>query len=85
MEPDYRQLMYLLAIAECGSFSRAAAKLRMSQPALSNSIAALERALGVRVLDRTRNGATLTDFGRLLANHAEALHRRCRAPRATWR
>ena len=31
------------------------------------------KALGVRVLDRTRHGATLTDFGRLLASHAEAL------------
>jgi DNA-binding transcriptional LysR family regulator len=45
----------------------------VSQPSLSNSIAVLEKALGVRVLERTRHGATLTDFGRLLASHAAAL------------
>jgi DNA-binding transcriptional LysR family regulator len=70
---DPKRLLDLLAIARHGSYTQAAAALRVSQPALSNSIAALEKALGVRVLDRTRSGATLTDFGRLLANHAEAL------------
>src|SRR5262245_13488720 len=70
---DPRRLLDLLAIAEHGSYTRAATALRVSQPALSNSIAALEKALGVRVLERTRYGATLTDFGRLLANQAEAL------------
>jgi len=70
MEPDYRQLMYLLAIAECGSFSRAAAKLRMSQPALSNSIAVLEQRLHVKLLTRGRSGAALTDTGEVLVRHA---------------
>lgn len=70
---DPKRLLDLLQIAEHGSYTRAAAAQGVSQPALSNSIAALEKALGVRVLDRTRNGATLTEFGRLLANHAEAL------------
>jgi LysR family transcriptional regulator of gallate degradation len=71
--PDPKRLLDLLAIAEHGSYTHAATALGVSQPALSNSIAALEKALGVRVLDRTRSGATLTDFGRLLAGHAEAL------------
>ena len=70
---DPKRLLDLLAIAGHGSYTRAAAALGISQPALSNSIAALEKALGVRVLERTRSGATLTDFGRLLASHAEAL------------
>jgi molybdate transport repressor ModE-like protein len=70
---DPKRLLDLLAIARHGSYTHAASALGVSQPALSNSIAALEKALGVRVLDRTRSGATLTDFGRLLANHAEAL------------
>jgi LysR family transcriptional regulator of gallate degradation len=73
MEADYRQLMYLLAIAENGSFSRAAAKLRMSQPALSNSVAALERRLDAKLLNRGRSGAVLTDAGRLLVRHATIL------------
>lgn len=70
---DPKRLLDLLRIAEHGSYTRAAAAQGISQPALSNSIAALEKALGVRVLDRTRHGATLTEFGRLLATHAEAL------------
>jgi DNA-binding transcriptional LysR family regulator len=73
MEPDYRQLTYLLAIGEYGSFSRAAAKLRMSQPALSNSIAALEQRLHAKVLTRGRSGAALTDTGRVLVRHARIL------------
>ncbi|HZC54646.1 MAG TPA: LysR family transcriptional regulator [Xanthobacteraceae bacterium] len=62
-----------MRIADRGSFTRAAAALGVSQPALSNSIAVLERMLGVRVFKRTRNGATLTEFGRLLAGHAAAI------------
>jgi DNA-binding transcriptional LysR family regulator len=73
MEPDYRQLIYLLAIAECGSFSRGAAKLRMSQPALSNSIAALEQRLHAKLLTRGRSGASLTDDGEVLVRHARIL------------
>jgi molybdate transport repressor ModE-like protein len=73
MQPDYRQLMYLLAIAECGSFSRAAARLRMSQPALSNSIAALEQRLHAKLLTRGRSGAALTDTGAVLIRHARIL------------
>jgi len=67
---DPKRLIELLRIAEHGSYTRAAAAQGVSQPALSNSIAVLERALGVRVLERTRHGATLTDVGRLLASHA---------------
>jgi DNA-binding transcriptional LysR family regulator len=70
---DPKRLIELLRIADRGSFTRAAAALGVSQPALSNSIAVLERMLGVRVFKRTRNGATLTEFGRLLAGHAAAI------------
>src|SRR5262245_50964973 len=70
---DPRRLVELLRIAEHGSYTRAAAAQGISQPALSNSIAILEKSLGVRVLERTRNGATLTEFGRLLTTYAEAL------------
>lgn len=73
MEPDYRQLMYLLAIARRGTFSGAAQDLRMSQPALSNSIALLEERLQTKVLSRGRAGAELTDAGRVLVRHAEQL------------
>lgn len=73
MALDPKRLLELLSIAECGSFTRAAEERGVSQPALSSSMAILEKALGVRVLDRNRNGAALTDYGRLLAAHAQAL------------
>ena len=70
---DPKRLIELLRIADGGSFTRAAAALGVSQPALSNSMAVLERMLGVRVFERTRNGASLTEFGQLLAGHAAAI------------
>lgn len=74
MDVDQRQLLHLLAIARAGSFGRAAERLRMSQPALSNSIAQLERRMGgSRVFDRGRHGAKLTDLGQMLLRHAEML------------
>ena len=66
MEIDPRHLRLLRAIAEQGSFTRAAATQRISQPAMSAGIAQLEKRLGVRVLERGRHGARLNDFGRLL-------------------
>jgi LysR family pca operon transcriptional activator len=73
MALDAKRLIDLLRISEHGSYTRAAAAEGISQPALSNSIAILEKELGIRVLDRTRRGATLTDFGRLLVGHAALL------------
>ena len=73
MALDAKRLIDLLRISEHGSYTHAAAAEGISQPALSNSIAVLEKELGVRVLDRTRRGATLTDFGRLLVSHAALL------------
>ena len=70
---DPRRLIELLRIAENGSYTRAAAVQGVSQPALSNSMAILERMLGVKLLSRTRHGARLTEFGSLLAGHAAAL------------
>jgi molybdate transport repressor ModE-like protein len=73
MELDLRQLSNLLAIARHGSFSRAAAHHKVSQPALSNSIAQLEARIGGRVLSRGRHGAQLTDLGKTLVRHAEMI------------
>jgi molybdate transport repressor ModE-like protein len=69
MEIDPRHLAQLAAIAENGSFSRAANVLNLSQPALSSGIAQLERRLGVRVLERGRYGARLTVYGEALMRH----------------
>jgi LysR family transcriptional regulator of gallate degradation len=73
MELELKPLLNLLAIARNGSFSRAAASRNVSQPALSNSIAQLESRVGGRLLDRGRHGAQLTELGRALARHAEAI------------
>jgi LysR family transcriptional regulator, regulator of abg operon len=73
MALDAKRLIDLLRISEHGSYTRAAAAEGVSQPALSNSIAILEKELGIRVLERTRRGATLTDYGRLLVSHAALL------------
>ena len=73
MDIDARQLACLLLIAQHGSFSRAASHARLSQPALSRTIAQLERAIGGRVLERGRFGAKLNELGKALERHAEAV------------
>ncbi|MEP6883235.1 MAG: LysR family transcriptional regulator [Gammaproteobacteria bacterium] len=70
---DPRYLANLLSIAKHGSFNRAASARGMSQPALSNSIAQLERRLGVAVLDRTRRGSELNEYGKILVRNAEII------------
>jgi len=72
-EVDPRHLANLLSIAKHGSFNRAAAARGISQPALSNSIAQLERRLGVQVLDRTRRGSELNEYGKILVRNAAVI------------
>src|SRR6266446_5823072 len=62
----------LLATVESGSMARAANQLAISQPVVSRSIASLERALGVRLLDRSRGGIEPTIYGRALLAHGLA-------------
>ena len=69
---DVKRLRILRAVAQAGSFSGAADELYMSQSAVSQQIATLEREVGMTLLDRTRNGPKLTDAGRILVSHAEA-------------
>src|SRR3954454_18927241 len=56
----------LMAVVQAGSMSKAARNLNASQPNISKAIADLERALGVRLLDRHRRGIEPTDYGRAL-------------------
>jgi molybdate transport repressor ModE-like protein len=61
-----RDLHILLAVAECGSISKAAKHLAISHPVVSKTISDLEHMLGVQLLDRTSRGAEPTVFGRAL-------------------
>lgn len=72
---DLRQLKYFLAVADHGSFTRAAEALFVSQPALSQQIAVLERELGTPVFDRLSRRVELTSAGRVLREHAELIVR----------
>ncbi|MCZ8110880.1 MAG: LysR family transcriptional regulator [Betaproteobacteria bacterium] len=67
------QLRHLLTLARTGSFSRSAAALFITQPALSRSIGALESELGQRLFDRVGRRSELTPFGREMAERAGEL------------
>ncbi|MFJ6725160.1 LysR family transcriptional regulator [Streptomyces sp. NPDC091281] len=63
------QLEYIAAVTRLGSLRRAAEELRLSQPALSETVRNLERELGVDLLERKRSGATMSASGRELLPH----------------
>lgn len=66
MNFDVRQLRAIIAVAEHGSFTRAAMALNLSQPALTVQVRALEEALGLRLFDRNTRNVALTRVGREL-------------------
>ena len=70
---ELRQLEYFIAIAEAGSFSRAAVRLSIAQPILSRQIKALEQELGAEFYYRTGRGIVLTEAGRLFEQHARGV------------
>src|SRR3954451_12016316 len=73
---DPRRLLTFRAVAHERSFSRAARTLALSQPSVSNQIAALEREAGVRLLEREPGGLRLTREGAILLEHADAIGER---------
>ncbi|WP_375172966.1 LysR substrate-binding domain-containing protein [Pseudooceanicola sp.] len=71
MNLTLRQLTYFKALADAGSFGRAADACRVSQPALSMQIKELEGSLGAPVVERQARRVVLTPFGRRILDHAE--------------
>jgi DNA-binding transcriptional LysR family regulator len=70
---ELRQLKYFLAVAEEGGFTRAAARVHVSQPGISAQIRQLENDLGVILIDRSGRGAGLTAVGEVAFDHAHAV------------
>jgi LysR family transcriptional regulator, cyn operon transcriptional activator len=76
-----RHARYLLAVADQGSFTRAAAELHVSQPALSQQVRQLEEMLGAQLLDRSGRVVRPTDAGRVYIDHARRAVREFEAAR----
>lgn len=73
---DPRRVLTFRAVARHRSFSKAAQELALSQPSVSNQVAALEREVGARLLDRRPGGLRLTSEGEILLEHADAIAQR---------
>jgi DNA-binding transcriptional LysR family regulator len=72
---DLTSLRIFLAVAEERSFSRAAAKVHRTQPAVSQAVRRIEDDLGEQLFDRSSKSGTLTDAGRVLQNYGQRLVR----------
>src|SRR5579871_2968503 len=70
---DANDLVLFARVAETGSFSRAAERMRLPKSTVSRRIAALEKRLGERLIHRSTRKLTITDFGVNLLDHARAL------------
>ncbi|MFD6280986.1 LysR family transcriptional regulator [Streptomyces sp. NPDC060209] len=68
---DVQRLRVLRAVADHGSFSKAAAALRLTPSAVSQHVAVLERSLGAQVVTRSTRGVTLTQAGQIMVGAAE--------------
>src|SRR5215468_7451070 len=73
MSPDADDLLLFARVVESGSFSRAAERVQLPKSTVSRRIAALEKRLGERLLQRTTRTLVVTDFGQGMLDHARSL------------
>ncbi|GGG74832.1 LysR family transcriptional regulator [Edaphobacter dinghuensis] len=78
---EFNQLRYVCAIAETGSFSRAAERCHVAQPSLSQQILKLEEDLGAKLFDRLGRSIRLTEAGRAFLPHARSILHQMEAAR----
>jgi LysR family hydrogen peroxide-inducible transcriptional activator len=69
----FRDLRYIVAIADLGTFGRAAEACHISQPALSERIKRIEESLDILLFERSKSKTLITSQGRILADHARSL------------
>jgi LysR family hydrogen peroxide-inducible transcriptional activator len=70
---EFHQLRYVCAVAETGSFSRAAERCQIAQPSLSQQVLKLEENLGAKLFDRLGRSVRLTEAGRAFVPHARSI------------
>ena len=80
---ELNQLRYVCAIAETGSFSRAAERCQVAQPSLSQQVLKLEEELGARLFDRLGRSIRLTEAGRAFLPHARSILHQMDAARSS--
>ncbi len=85
MKPTLRQLEYIVAVAEHGTFSEAAIQSNVSQPSLSAQIKDVEEYLGTPLIERSRTGARMTPFGDMFVSRARIILRQVDALRTLSR
>ena len=82
---NFKHLQTFVTICECGTVSRAATQLRITQPALSRRIEALQNELGLRLFDNLGRRLLLTSEGKEFLRHSRALLAQAEAVLATGR
>ena len=82
---NFKHLQTFATICECGTVSKAAAQLRITQPALSRRIEALQKELGLRLFDNLGRRLLLTSEGKEFLRHSRALLAQAEAVLATGR
>lgn len=80
---EFHQLRYICAVAETGSFSRAAERCQIAQPSLSQQILKLEEDLGAKLFDRLGRSIRITDAGHAFLPHARSILDQMEAARSS--